>query len=122
MDTLLKPCYHVQLLHAIILASGRDYRCQSVCVCVTSFQKVGWRSLLLLSAAASAATMLLVAISNFNGKRDYVTSTSAQALRHVIPSNAVIGCNTFAPYEYFPTRLNACNYCMQELQRVACNN
>jgi len=24
--------------------------------------------------------------------------------------------------EYFRTRLKACNYCMQELQRVACNN
>jgi len=29
---------------------------------------------------------------------------------------------TLWPYEYFPTRLKACNYCVQELQRVACNN
>jgi len=29
---------------------------------------------------------------------------------------------TLLPPEYFPTRLKACNYCMQELQRVACNN
>jgi len=26
------------------------------------------------------------------------------------------------PHEYFRTRLKACNYFMQELQRVACNN
>ena len=29
---------------------------------------------------------------------------------------------TRLPREYFLTRLKACNYCMQELQRVACNN
>jgi len=28
---------------------------------------------------------------------------------------------TLLPREYFPTRLKACNYCMYELQRVACN-
>ena len=29
---------------------------------------------------------------------------------------------TLLPHKYFQTRLKACNYCMQELQRVACNN
>ena len=29
---------------------------------------------------------------------------------------------TLWPHEYFRTRLKACNYCMQELQHVACNN
>jgi len=33
----LKPWFHVQLLHAIILGSGRGYGCQSVCV--TSHRK-----------------------------------------------------------------------------------
>jgi len=33
----VKPLFHVQLLHAIILGSGRGYRCQLVCV--TSLQK-----------------------------------------------------------------------------------
>jgi len=48
---------------------------------------------------------------------------ATQVLRHVIPPTADIGCNTFLPHEYFRTRLKACNYyCMQELQRVACNN
>jgi len=43
--------------------------------------------------------------------------------RHMIPPHAVIGCDTsLLPHEYFPTRLKACNYCIQELQRVARNN
>jgi len=29
---------------------------------------------------------------------------------------------TLLPRECFPSRLKACNYCLQELQRVACNN
>ena len=33
----LKPWFHVQLLHAIILRSGRGYSCQSVCM--TSLQR-----------------------------------------------------------------------------------
>ena len=53
----------MQLLYAIILGSGRGYRCQSVRV--TSLQKCRSddEELLLLSAAASAATISLVAIS-----------------------------------------------------------
>ena len=39
----------------------------------------------------------------------------------MISPNAVLAA-TFLPREHFPTRLKACNYCMQELQRVACNN
>jgi len=50
----------VKLLRAIILGSGRDYRCQSMCD-VTS--KTSADEELLLPAAASAATISLIAFS-----------------------------------------------------------
>jgi len=53
----------VQLLHAIIiLGSGRVYHCQS-CVCVVTLKMSADEELLLLSAAALAALISLVAIS-----------------------------------------------------------
>ena len=54
--------FHVQLLHAIILGSGRVYHCQS-CVCVVTLKMSADEELLLLSAAALAASISLVAIS-----------------------------------------------------------
>jgi len=80
--TRLNPWLHVQLLHAIILGSGRSYRCQSVCDWWRYIGKVVWRIF-------------------------HQTLSLAATLR---------------PHEYFRTRLKVCKYCMQELQRVACNN
>ena len=57
----LKPWLHVQLLHAIILGSGRRYRCQSMCVCDVTSKMSADEELLLLSAATSAATISLAA-------------------------------------------------------------
>jgi len=60
---VLKPWFHVQLLHAIILGSGRGYRCQSVCECdVTSKMPDHEKNTVtVLATAASAATISLVA-------------------------------------------------------------
>ena len=75
----------------------------SVNVCDVSSEMSADEELLLISAAASTATISLVAISC------NLTLTLSLAA-------------TLLPDEYFPTRLKACDYCMQELQRVACNN
>jgi len=48
----LKPRFHVQLLHAIILGSERGCRCQSVCVCDVTSKMSADEELLSLSAAA----------------------------------------------------------------------
>jgi len=75
-------------LHAIVLGSGRGYRCQSVCDWWRHIRNVVWRR-------------VAVIITWF----------------HQTLSLAA----TLWPHEYFRTRLKACNYCMQQLQRVACN-
>jgi len=49
------------------------------------------------------------------------TATQVLRIRHVITPNAVIGCNTFASW-IFSNSFKSLHYCMQELQRVACNN
>ena len=88
------------------------------------FKNVGWRSLLLLLAATSAATISLLEIScNLTLTVNTIPSQVRQHKYYVtwFQENAVIGCNTFASW-IFPTRLKACNYCMQKLQRVACSN
>ena len=59
----LKPWFHVQLLHAIILGSGLGYRCQSVCDCRIVSEMSSDEELLLLSPTVSAATISLVAFS-----------------------------------------------------------
>jgi len=64
--------------------------------------------LLLLAAATLAATISLVAFSsNLALTVTMITSqlhsTSTQVLRHVIPPNAVIGCNTFASWIFSNT-------------------
>jgi len=51
----LKPQFHVQLLHAIILGSAPGYRRQLVCVCDVTSEMSADEELLLLSAAVSAA-------------------------------------------------------------------
>jgi len=52
-----------------------------------------------------------------------ITSQVRQHKRYVTWFHQTLSlAGTRLPHEYFPTRLKACNYCMQELQRVACNN
>jgi len=108
----LKPWFHVQLLHAIIiLGSGRGYRCQSVCVCVMSRQKR--RLTISLVAFSCNLTLTVKMITSQVRRHRYYVTWFHQAL----PLAA-----TLLPHEYLLTRLKACNYCIQELQCVACNN
>jgi len=80
--------YMCNLLHAIILGSGRGYRCRSVCDWWRHIRNVVWRR-------------VTVIITWFHQRLSLAA--------------------TLWPLEYFRTRLKACNYCMQQLQRVACN-
>jgi len=107
----LKPWFHVQLLHATVLGSGRGYRCQSVCVCVMSLQKCP------LTINYCYSTISFVAFScNLRYKYVNTSTTSRDSTKR---------CHWLQHFlydEYFRTRLKACSYYMQELQRVACNN
>jgi len=91
--------FHVQLLKAIILGSGRGYHCRSV-IDITSKMSAD-KELLVLSAAASAVTSSLVAFSSRkrkHAKRLWMHPLFLQQHKYcnLIPPNAVIGCNTFA--------------------------
>jgi len=95
----------------------------SISGCDVTSKMSAAEKLLLLSAAASASTISLVAFSCKRKKESMLndygcvlcsngnTSRPTTVLRHMIAPNAVIGCNL--PHEYFPTCLKviACRNC-----------
>jgi len=88
-------------------------------------KNVGWRSIVVIISCWSAAeTTLLVAFScNLTLTVNTITSQVRQHKHYVTWLHQTLSlAATFLPHEYFPTRLKAYNYCMQELQRVARNN
>jgi len=49
LTKILKPWFHVQLLHAIILGSGRGYRSLSISIVWRHFKNVRWRSVTVIT-------------------------------------------------------------------------
>jgi len=92
--------------------SGRGYGCQSVCE--TSHQK----------CRQTVGSVYPVVIEKESVLNDYGYVPCSNGNTSTTSRDSAKRCHWLQhlPRQYFPTRLKACNYCMQELQHVASNN